>query len=61
MYGVAIAGRKHAIDLDVSALPPLEAADNFLTHLRDSWLGLRSLPGITFTEPARRLQAEVDG
>ena len=33
---VAIAGRKQAIDLDISAVPPSEAADNFLMHLRDS-------------------------
>ena len=32
---VAIAGRKQAIDLDISAVPPSEAADNFLMHLRD--------------------------
>ena len=33
---VAIAGRKQAIDLDISAVPPSEAADNLLMHLRDS-------------------------
>ena len=32
---VSIAGRKQAIDLDISAVPPSEAADNFLLHLRD--------------------------
>ena len=36
---VAIAGRKQAIDLDISAVPPSEAADNFLMHLRDSPAG----------------------
>ena len=30
---VSIAGRKQAIDLDISAVPPSEAADNFLRHL----------------------------
>ena len=30
----SIAGRKQAMDLDNSAAPPLEAADNFLMHLR---------------------------
>ena len=35
----AIAGRKQAIDLDISAVPPWEAADNFLMHLRDSPAG----------------------
>ena len=33
---VAIAGSNQAIDLDISAVPPSEAADNFLMHLRDS-------------------------
>ena len=33
---VSIASRKQAIDLDISAVPPSEAADNFLMHLRDS-------------------------
>ena len=33
---VAIAGRKQAIDRDISAVPPSEAADNFLMHLLDS-------------------------
>ena len=33
---VAIAGRKRAIDLDISALPPSEVAENFLMHLQDS-------------------------
>ena len=33
---VAIAGQMQAIDMDISAFPPLEAADNFLMHLRDS-------------------------
>ena len=28
-----IAGRKQAIHLDIYAVPPLEAADNFLMHL----------------------------
>ena len=36
---VAIAGRKQAIGLDISAVPPAEAADNFLMHLRDSPAG----------------------
>ena len=36
---VAIAGRTQAIDLDISAVPPSEAADNFLMHLRDSPAG----------------------
>ena len=36
---VSIAGRKQAINLDISALPPSEAADNFLMHLRDSPAG----------------------
>ena len=36
---VAIAGRKQAIDLDISAVPPSEAANNFLMHLRDSPAG----------------------
>ena len=36
---VAIAGRKQAIDLDISAVPPSEAAGNFLMHLRDSPAG----------------------
>ena len=33
---VGIARRKQAIDLDISAVPPSEAADNFHMHLRDS-------------------------
>lgn len=33
---VAIAGRKQAVDLDISAVPPSEAADNFLLHLRNA-------------------------
>ena len=33
---ITIAGRKQAIDLDISAVRPSEAADNFLLHLRDS-------------------------
>ena len=33
---VAIAGQKQAIDRDISALPPSEAAANFLMHLQDS-------------------------
>ena len=33
---VSIAGQKQAIDLDVSAVPPSEAADNFFMHLQDS-------------------------
>ena len=37
---VAIAGRKQAIDLDISAVPPSEAADNFLMHLRVTPAGL---------------------
>ena len=36
---VAIAGRKQTIDLDISAVPPSEAAGNFLMHLRDSPAG----------------------
>ena len=36
---VAIARRKQAIDLGISALPLSEAADNFLVHLRDSPAG----------------------
>ena len=36
---VAIAGRKQAVDLDIFAVPPSEAADNFLMHLRDSPAG----------------------
>ena len=36
---VSIAGRKQAINLDISALPPSEAADNFLMHLPDSPAG----------------------
>ena len=36
---VAIAGWKQAIDLDISAVPPSEAADNFLMHLRDTPAG----------------------
>ena len=36
---VSIAGRKQATDLDISAVPPSEAADNFLMHLRDSPAG----------------------
>ena len=30
---VGIAVRRQAIDLDISAVPPSEAADNFLMHL----------------------------
>ena len=37
--GVAIAGQKQAIDLDIPAVPLSEAADNFLMHLRDSLAG----------------------
>ena len=37
--GVAIVGRKHAIDLDISAVSPSEAAENLLMHLRDSPAG----------------------
>ena len=37
---LSIAGRKQANDLDISAVPPSEAADNFLMHLRDSPAGL---------------------
>ena len=33
---VGLAGRKQAIDLDISAVPPSEAADNFLMHSQDS-------------------------
>ena len=36
---VAMAGWKQAIDLDISAMPPSEAADNFLMHLWDSPAG----------------------
>ena len=36
---VSITGRKRAMYLDISAVPPLEAADNFLMHLRDSPAG----------------------
>ena len=36
---VSIAGRKLAIDLNISAVPPSEAAENFLMHLRDSLTG----------------------
>ena len=36
---VEIIGRKQAMDLDISAVPPSEAADNFLMHLRDSPAG----------------------
>ena len=36
---VAIAGQKQAMDLDISAVPPSEAADNFLMHLRHSPAG----------------------
>ena len=36
---VAIAGQKQAIDLDISAVPPSEAADNLLLLLRDSPAG----------------------
>ena len=36
---VSITGRKQAIDLDISAVPPSEAADNFLMHLGDSPAG----------------------
>ena len=30
---VAIADRKQAVDLDISSVPPSEAADNFLMHI----------------------------
>ena len=33
---VGIADWKQGTDLDISAVPPSEAADNFLMHLRDS-------------------------
>ena len=36
---VAIAGWKKAIYLDISAVPPSEAPDNFLMHFRDSPAG----------------------
>ena len=36
---VSIAGRKQAIDPDIFAVPPPEAADNFFMHLRDSPAG----------------------
>ena len=42
--------RKQAIDLDISAVPPSEAADNFLMHLRDSPAG----PGETTRENIHR-------
>ena len=45
---VSIAGWKQAIDLDISAVPPSEAPDNFPMHLRDSPAGPQQ---ITFTEP----------
>ena len=32
---VSIARQKQAIDLNISAVPPSEPADNFLLHLRD--------------------------
>ena len=38
-FRVSIAGRKQAMELDISAVPPSEAADNFLMHLRDSPAG----------------------
>ena len=47
---VAIAGLKQAIDLDPFAVPPLEAADNFLMHLQDSPAG----PDETAREHIRR-------
>ena len=36
---VSIAGRKQAIDLNIVAVQPSEAADNFILHLRDSPAG----------------------
>ena len=36
---VAIAGRKLAIDLAISAVPPSDEADNLLMHSRDSPAG----------------------
>ena len=36
---MAIAGPKQAIDLNISAVPPSEAPDSFLMHLRDSPAG----------------------
>ena len=36
---VAIVGRKHTIDLDISDVPLSEAADNFFMHLRNSPAG----------------------
>ena len=36
---IAIAGPGQAIDLNISAVPPSEAVDNFLMHLRDSPAG----------------------
>ena len=36
---LSIAGGKQAINLDISAVPPLEAADNFFMHLQDSPAG----------------------
>ena len=39
---VAMVSQKQATDLDISALPPSAAADNFLMHLRGWSGGLQS-------------------
>ena len=57
---VAIAGQKRAIDLDISAVPPSEAADNFLMHLRDSPAGPDEI-ATEFTASSRNPRAEVPG
>ena len=36
---VAVTGRKHAIDQDISAVQPSEAPDTFSMHLRDPLAG----------------------
>ena len=43
---VSIAGRKQAVDLDISTVPPSEAANKFLMYLRD----LRAGPDVTARE-----------
>ena len=52
---VSIAGWEQAIDLDISAVPPSEVADNFLMHLRDSPAG----PDETAIEHIHRTIPEV--
>ena len=52
---VSIASPNQAIDLDISALPPSEAADNFLMHLRD----LRAGPEETAREHIHRTIAKA--